>query len=295
MAGDAHWDKVPLLLHGSGANGSTTITDSSPSPKVVTPFGNAQISTAQSKFDGSSIKFDGAGDYLTLADSTDWDFGTGDFTIEMFARFTTHTAVMSLLTNYQNSSTGWSVQRRSDTDTLVFGNGDPQLAAASFTPTDGVWYHVAVCRSGTSLRLFVDGIQIGSTATNSTNIAGSTSLLYVGGLNAGGVIQNFNGHLDELRVTKGVARYTADFTPPTAPHPDGVGQVSGAVASSGTAAVRTVRAYRRDTGALVANTASDAAGNFSFYTPTLDELSVICLDDDAGTLENDKILRVIPA
>jgi hypothetical protein len=63
---DPYFSNVSLLLHGDGANGSTTIVDSSPSPKTVTAVGNAQISTAQSKFGGSSLAFDGSGDYLTV-------------------------------------------------------------------------------------------------------------------------------------------------------------------------------------------------------------------------------------
>lgn len=106
-----------------------------------------------------------------------------------------------------------------------------------------------------------------------------------------------NGYIDELRITKGVARYTSGFSAPTAAFPDGMGQVSGNVKdSAGANAVRTVRAYRRDTGALVGNTTSDASGNYSFYTPTLDELTVIALDDHtSGTYYNDQAARVIPA
>ena len=73
---------VSLLLHGNGTNGSTTITDSSPTPKTVTAVGNAQISTAQSKFGGASIAFDGTGDYATVPSASAFDFGTADFTVE---------------------------------------------------------------------------------------------------------------------------------------------------------------------------------------------------------------------
>jgi hypothetical protein len=78
---DPNYASVSLLLHMDGTNGSTVFTDLSPVPKVVTRFGDAQISTAQSKFGGSSAYFDGTGDYLTVASSADFGFGTGDFTI----------------------------------------------------------------------------------------------------------------------------------------------------------------------------------------------------------------------
>jgi len=82
VAADPYYNNVSLLLHGDGANGSTTIVDSSTSPKTVTAVGNAQISTAQSKFGGASLAFDGAGDYLTIPDDSSFDFGFNDFTIE---------------------------------------------------------------------------------------------------------------------------------------------------------------------------------------------------------------------
>jgi hypothetical protein len=79
---DPNFANVSLLLYGNGINGSTSIIDSSPSPKTVTAFGNAQISTAQSKFGGSSIAFDGTGDYLTVPDNDNFALGNGNFTIE---------------------------------------------------------------------------------------------------------------------------------------------------------------------------------------------------------------------
>ena len=85
---DASYSSVSLLLHGNGINGSTTITDNSPSPKTVTAVGNAQISTAQSKFGGGSIAFDGTGDYLTTPNNSDYQFGTSDFTVECWINTT---------------------------------------------------------------------------------------------------------------------------------------------------------------------------------------------------------------
>jgi hypothetical protein len=89
---DPYFSNVSLLLHGDGTNGSTTIVDSSASPKTLTAFGNAQISTAQSKFGGSSIAFDGTGDYLSISSSNDLTLGTSDFTLETWARLATVSA-----------------------------------------------------------------------------------------------------------------------------------------------------------------------------------------------------------
>jgi hypothetical protein len=81
-ATDTNINEVSLLLHGDGTNGSTTITDSSLTPKTVTAVGNAQISTAQSKFGGASILLDGSGDYLDVGSNSAFGYGLSDFTIE---------------------------------------------------------------------------------------------------------------------------------------------------------------------------------------------------------------------
>jgi hypothetical protein len=219
-AGDPYWANVVLLLHMDGTDASTTFTDHSSSAKTVTANGNAQIDTAQSKFGGASGLFDGTDDYLTMADSADWDFGTGDFTVEGWFRFTAHTSIMVFLSNYLNASAGWYFRYRSDTGALNFGNGDVSLISVSWTPSDSVWYHITAARSGTSLRIFVDGTQVGSTATDSTNITGSSTSMYVGTLFSGSPLQDYNGWIDDLRITKGVARYTSNFTAPSAAFPN---------------------------------------------------------------------------
>ena len=81
MSYDPHYANVSLLLHGDGADNGTVFTDNSHSPKTVTAYGNAKTSTAQSKFGGSSIFFDGNGDYLVSPSNSAFQFGTGDFTI----------------------------------------------------------------------------------------------------------------------------------------------------------------------------------------------------------------------
>jgi hypothetical protein len=215
---DLYYYNTVLLLHGDGADASTTATDSSNAPHTLTAVGNAQLDTAQSKFGTASLLFDGTGDYFTTPDSADWDFGTGDFTVETWARFSSHTTIQTLLSNYLNAGTGWVFQRRSDTNILNFGNGDASLISASWTPSDNTWYHLVACRAGGVLRLFVDGAQIGTSASDTTDISGSTTTLLVGTLSAAS--QPFAGWLDDLRITKGVGRYSANFTPPTEAHPD---------------------------------------------------------------------------
>ena len=203
---------VSLLLHGNGTNGSTTITDSSPTPKTVTAVGNAQISTTQSKFGGSSIAFDGTGDYLTVPNSSDLQFGSGDFTIETWAYIQNDSsyAIISypvagglLIAFY----TGLFRVRRYAVADVITTSSPPSL---------NTWTHIAVCKSGSATRLFFNGVQAGSTAADTSNYTVNTDL-YIATDNAA---FNLNGYIDDLRITKGVARYTANFTPPTAPFPD---------------------------------------------------------------------------
>lgn len=220
-SGDPYFANVVALLHGNGTNGSTTITDSSTSAKTWTATNGAAISTAQSKFGGASILLDGTNDYLTSATHADWAFGTGDFTLEGWFRFTAHTSTAALFSNYTSSTTGFWLRYSSSNVSLQFGYGDTGLAdtgASSFNPTNGVWYHIAWSRSGSTNRLFVDGTQIGGDINNAQNYA-STAALYIGRLGALDA-QYFNGYMDDLRITKGTARYTTGFTPPTAAFPD---------------------------------------------------------------------------
>jgi len=220
-SGDPYWGNVVALLHFDGADASTTFTDVK--GHTFTAVGNAQIDTAESLFGGASGLFDGSGDYLSAPDSADWDFGTGDFTVELAIRFASLpvNAVMTVVSTYVDSTSGLSIQYRTDGgagNRLTFGFGDTPNNFA-WSPSINTWYRVAVSRSGTSLRAFIDGTQIGSTITNSSNLT-NTAALWIGAIDFGGPIQNFNGWLDELRITKGVARHTSNYTVDAAAFPD---------------------------------------------------------------------------
>lgn len=211
--GERYYRQVSLLLHGDGSNGSTTITDSSPAPKIVTAFGNAQISTAQSKFGGSSIAFDGTGDYLTIPSSNDFAIGTQDFTIEGWVWVPSSPASFPQLFSIQGTDAlfvnfrGGLILGLTDTGTVY--------ATSPATPASE-WFHFAVTRTNSLARVFVNGISGSAGACTQSFGAISQTGAAIGLSNTG----TFNGYIDDLRVTKGVARYTANFTPPTAPFPD---------------------------------------------------------------------------
>ena len=204
---------VSLLLHGDGTNGSTTITDSSPTPKTVTAVGNAQISTAQSKFGGASIAFDGAGDTLTISNAASVLSGTESFTAETWV-WTNNTTNQVIFTNYLSSLVGVSLYVVSNSIRFYY-RGNVNIDTATALPVNQ-WNHIAVSRDGLSTKVFLGGSQIGSTLSDNYSLSGASTIT-VGALEGGAFL---NGYIDDLRITKGVARYTANFTPPDAPFPD---------------------------------------------------------------------------
>jgi hypothetical protein len=256
--GDPLWYYKVLGLHCDGANNSTTFTDVK--GKTVTAVGNAKISTAQYPSltgKSSSGYVDGTGDYLTVPDSADWDFGTGNFGVRITARFSGVSTLQALISNYQNSTTGFSMVFDGVNSKLQFLNGTTALLDVAWSPSADTWYVIEVSRSGTSLRGFVDGTQVGSTATNSTSITGSTSTLFVGARDASN--QLLTGYFSEVEIYKGESLNTANYTPSSDPFPDTYVRVSGTTLDAGgDPAARLVRVYRRDTGALVGSALSDA-------------------------------------
>lgn len=206
-----------LLLHGDGADATTTFLDSAAIPHSVSAGGSVQVDTAQSVFGGASILFNGASDYLSLADNDDWDFGTGDFTIDFRVRFASIGATHTLLSNYAGSSSGWAVQLRDTGTTLNFSWGDALLVTRSWSPSTNTWYHVAIIRAAGVIGLYVNGTLLGATASVSTSLSGSSAALNIGRLPTLG-LQYFAGWMDEIRISKGIARWSGNFTPEAGPY-----------------------------------------------------------------------------
>jgi hypothetical protein len=213
--GDSYWSDVSLLLHMDGSNGSTTFTDSSSNALTVTPSGDAQISTAQSKFGGSSLLLDGSGDYITTSTSSALALGTGDFTVEFFVYRTSNSNDQGIFTFGATQSGLFATMDEWNLGVGLLG-GDP-VAIGGGNIILNTWHHVAITRSSGSLRGFIDGIQFGSTVTETTNLTDNSLKIGYSFSTSYSMI----GNLDEFRVTKGVARYAANFTAPTAPFPNG--------------------------------------------------------------------------
>jgi hypothetical protein len=202
-----------LLLNFNGTNGSTTFTDSSPNGLTVSANGDAEISTAQSKFGGASGYFDGATSYIIAESGDALQFGTEDFSVEMWVRFNaTSNALL-----YDTIPIGGAAGRfggfalvLQDGQFNIFNDGFK--GSPSVTASTGQWYHIAFTRSAGLCRLFVDG-QVDSSFTLSVNMTENVAL--VG--RVGDAADYFlDGYIDDLRVVKGFAIYTANFTPPAA-------------------------------------------------------------------------------
>jgi len=182
--------------------------------------GNAQISTSVSKFGGGSLAFDGSGDYLTTYGTPQFAFGAGDFTIECWVYFNSLTQYDCIIDFRPSGTNGAYPSIFVDTsNTLVYYVSSANRITSSAVST-GQWYHLAVSRTGTSTKMFLNGVQTGSTYTDSSSYLVGNPLTIGGlGYNSPGTYA-LDGYIDDLRITKGYARYTADFTPPTLPFPD---------------------------------------------------------------------------
>jgi len=215
------------LLHCDGPNASTSFPDSAlggNAPHTFTARGDAQVSTAQQKYGTGSLLLDRPGDWLDAPNSSDFLFGSGDFCVEAWVRYIAldpggeYDTVASVC---DTSSTDFSWIFAHYHGVLRFGwttNGSYTTATnfdTPWTPSLDTWYHLAACRSGDDFRFFADGVQQGSTQSITGAIGGSTTLLRVGAyVNGSSVVTGFvDGYIDEVRISKGNARYTSNFTP----------------------------------------------------------------------------------
>lgn len=218
---DALFTSVALLLPGDA-----NVNDASRYSRSVTAVGGAAVSTAQKKWGAGSIYFDGSGDYLTIPSSTSLDFGGNDFVVEAWFK-TSQTASESTLicrewveSPWENA---WTVQFLSSGVIRIFATSystSVPLLVGSTPCRDGNWHHFAWARSGSSHRLFVDGV-VDASATSASSWSSDTKDITVGNdLTFGSGGRAYEGYIDDLRITVGSARgYTANFTPPTAAFP----------------------------------------------------------------------------
>ena len=161
----------------------------------------------QTSSDEGSVYFDGNGDSLSVADNADFDFGTGDFTIELFANTSTGIILNPVLIG---ASGGWYVQIKTNGTILEFYDGSTSIQATGLD-LKGAWHHIAVTKESNVVKIFVDGV-LKSTASNS-NIINLANTLYIGNYGGGGL--HYLGYISNVRVIKGTSLYAVDFTPST--------------------------------------------------------------------------------
>jgi hypothetical protein len=186
------------------------ITDAT-AKNVLETVGNAQISTAQSKFGGSSMYFDGTGDWLISRTNSALSVGSGNFTIEFWVYLTGSGTNSFVDTRVANDAAGVLIQTDTSRYLRLFTNGSGQITD-TVALTQNQWVHVALVRSSTTTTLYKDGTSIGTYSDSNNYNAGGITV----GSNFG-LTTPMTGYIDDLRITKGYARYTANFTPPTAP------------------------------------------------------------------------------
>lgn len=215
---DKLFSSVNLLCGFNGADAATSFTDESSAARVATFVGNAQLDTADSKWGSASLLLDGSGDYVTFPNNTALSVATGDLTIEAWVKITaskTHT-----ITGKRDASGAEEHTFQISAGGLLIGSFFDASAVLSMTGVTVIplntWTHVALTRVGTTGYLHVNG-HMDATATQSGTPATNTGVFYVGrdGFNSS---RDFQGWIDEVRFTKGTARYGAtDFVVPQGP------------------------------------------------------------------------------
>ena len=199
-----------LLLNATNAGiyDATALND-------METVGNAQVSTTQYKWGASSMKFDGTGDWLLFPNNVNITLNQAVFTIEGWIYLNAVGSARGIV-GKGTGTTGWLLSTNSSNQ-VVFTDTTTAITSTG-TLSVSTWYHIAVVRSGTGTnqtKIYINGTNDG-TGTSATNFS-QTNSMYVGADRTGG--SAFNGYIEDLRVTKGIARYTANFTAPTAAFP----------------------------------------------------------------------------
>ena len=202
-------DGDKLLLTGK-VEGLATAADRG--GKTITANGDAQLSTAEKKFGSASLALDGTGDYASITAQDDFGFGTGNFTVEGWIYLTDLVGTQQVF-DFRAGAVGdiaATVYVSNGGQIRYYTDSADRITGISLSST--TWYHVALVKESGSTKLYIDGTQVGSTYTDVNNY-GTTKPLTIGSRYDGG--NEFGGYIDEVRVIKGAAEYTGNFTPST--------------------------------------------------------------------------------
>ncbi len=239
-AGSTYYDNLVLAMPFNEATGFADVSSRNRNPGV---YGNTTISTAQSKYYGSSAYFDGTGDYLAISSSSDFAFGTGNFTIETwwFPTSTTRQAIYhgswgadySIGIDYNGASSNlklgmWASSNGSSWNLLNADSGGNGITAG--TPVQNQWNHIAFVRNGSTFSMYLNGVSVGIVTgiTAAVDVTASDAQV-IGEWWYPGAMNSISGYLQDFRIYKGIAKYTANFTPPDRIAELGVGFKAGAL------------------------------------------------------------------
>jgi len=214
-----------LLLHMDGDPYSTDFPDSSSNPKTITALVNAQIIDTPVKFGSGSLALDGTtGTALQVSASDDFDFADGDFTIDGWFYFVSEftPANFGLFGSLTDCWLGVFVDATGHLHPFASSDGVswdilPGDSLSSTIPVNrNNWVHIAFVRSGDVWTIYIDGVTAFTITQTGTLVSRATEDKRVGMWGNGGLL--WEGYIDEFRISKGIARWTTDFTPPTAPY-----------------------------------------------------------------------------
>ena len=192
-----------LPLVGIATDVSNRVNSGS-TAKVVTTSG-AVASSVYSNFYGGSYYFDESNDYITTPDSTEFDFGTGDFTVELWIYLDDQSSSNPVIVGAVG---GWYIQLKSSDTQIEFYTGSTSINTGTIpTIKTGIWHHIAACRTGSTIQIFLDGEEV--TSASNSDTTDLAAALYVGSY--GGASLFFGGYIQDVRVYKGVGKYTSSF------------------------------------------------------------------------------------
>lgn len=217
LLNDANSASVTFQLTGNGSNGGTTFTDESAAANAITRTGNTAYSTTTAAFGGSSVYFDGTNDNLRIGalNDADFDFGSGDFTIELYVR-PNGTAGGSPISYVGGSvaAEGWALRTSTNLTFYTYNNSsNPTVIISGGTIAANTWYHIAITRSGTALTGYIDGLQAFSTTINGNlhTMGNLGKYLQLGEQYYSSGANDWGGYISHVRITKGVARPATEF------------------------------------------------------------------------------------
>lgn len=221
--GDTHFSKVTAMFNFDGSDGDTTTSGLDASNKNLSLTYNTgdELSATQKKFGATSLY---VADNVIVSSSDGFDMGTGDFTMEAWFYFTTFTTSFALFDQWDSSGSTrnqlWH-STNNDGKLLWYYAGTSNFASANPAVSTGAWTHIALVRHSGTLKMYINGTAESNTASHSGQF-GRSHTMYFGDQHGGGAGAP-QYYMDDLRITKGLARYTANFTAPTTAHSTSAG------------------------------------------------------------------------